>query len=121
MGQSLIHFSSTFVCVARGPFIQSMINFRRRERQAQADKVDPKKFPQMHWRAKVKWRKNTRDSLHTQLWNYAEHMMSSASCVASWTVELDKANHPQGQIAPLTKTLVSDAATIRTAQWSVSP
>ena len=60
-------------------------------------------------------------SLHTQLWNYAEHMMSSASCVASWTVELDKANHPQGQIAPLTKTLVSDAATIRTAQWSVSP
>ena len=61
MGQSLIHFSSTFVCVARGPFIQSMINFRWRERQAQADKVDPKKFPQMHWRAKVKWRKNTRD------------------------------------------------------------
>ena len=48
-------------------------------------------------------------SLYTQLWNYADHVMKSASCVASYIVELDALNQPKGQIAPLTRTLLSDA------------
>ena len=60
MGQSLIHFVSTFVCAARG-FIQKMINFRQRQQQARVDDIDPKKFPQKDWRAQGKWGKHTRN------------------------------------------------------------
>ena len=45
MGQSLIRYISTFVCAARGTFIQVVINFRQQQRQARVDKIDLKKFP----------------------------------------------------------------------------
>ena len=40
-------------------------------------------------------------SLYSQPWNYADHMVKSAFCVASYTVELDDYHQPKGQIAPL--------------------
>ena len=45
-------------------------------------------------------------SLYMQLWNYAEHTSKSASCVCSYTVELDKDNQPKGQVIPTTRQLL---------------
>ena len=47
-------------------------------------------------------------SLYMQLWTYAGHVKDAGSCVGSYTAVLDQWNTVQGQVVPVTKSLLSD-------------